>query len=184
MDATQVLMRDRDALRQRVAELEAANQRLVDMLWGRRSERRTESPDQRHLNFGDEPPTPEQQAVITAQAEADEAFDQELLRRLAARRKARRRSGAGSQEFPPHLERRERTIDLPEEEKAGLKLLRIDITGAAAVREAARLRGADSSGLVRGGGPARERRPGGSAAAGDRRGLQVRLQRHRGDHRA
>ena len=127
VNATQVLIRDRDALRQRVAELEASQTRLVDMLWGRRSERRTESPDQRQLNFGDEPPTPEQQAVITAQTEADEAFDQELLRRLAARRKARREKRPGSQQFPPHLERRVRTIDLTEEEKAGLKLLRIDI---------------------------------------------------------
>ena len=127
VNATQVLMRDRDSLQQRVAELEAANKRLVDMLWSRRSERRTESPDQRHLSFVEDPLTPEQQAVISAQAAADEAFDQELLRRLAARRKARREKQRRSQEFPPHLERRVRTIDLTDEEKAGLKLLRIDI---------------------------------------------------------
>jgi transposase len=100
-------------------------------VWGRRSERRTESPGQQHLNFGEEPQqeplTAEEQAVITAQTKADEAFDEELLRRLAARRKARRDKRRQSQEFPPQLERRVRTIDLPEEEKAGLKLLRIDI---------------------------------------------------------
>ena len=81
------------ALRQRVAELEAANRRLVDMLWGRRSERRVESADQGRLNFGDEPvdpPSVQEQEIITAQAEADEARDQELLKRLEARRKARR----------------------------------------------------------------------------------------------
>ena len=131
VDATQVLLRDRDSLRQRVAELEAAQQRLVDMLWGRRSERRTESPGQQHLNFGEEPQEPltaEEQAVITAQTQADEAFDEELLRRLAARRKERREKQRRSQEFPPNLERRERIIDLPEEEKAGLTLLRIDVT--------------------------------------------------------
>ena len=131
VDATQVLLRDRDALRQRVAELEATNQRLVDMVWGRRSERRTESPGQQHLDFGEQPQEPltaEEQAVITAQTEADEAFDQELLRRLAERRKARREKRRCSQQFPPHLERRVRTIDLTEEEKVGLKLLRIDIS--------------------------------------------------------
>jgi hypothetical protein len=49
---------DREALRQRVAELEVSNNRLVDMLWGRRSERRSESPDQQHLDFPDEPVEP------------------------------------------------------------------------------------------------------------------------------
>ena len=130
-EATQVITGERDALRERVAELEAVEKRLVDMLWGRRSERRTESPDQRHLNFLDEPiepPSPEEQEVISAQAKADEAFDQEQLRRLEARRKARQQRQRGREEFPPHLERRVRVIDLPEEEKEGLKLLRIDIT--------------------------------------------------------
>ena len=37
VDATQVITDDRDALRQRMVELEASNKRLVDMLWGRRS---------------------------------------------------------------------------------------------------------------------------------------------------
>ena len=74
VDATQVITDDRDALRQRMVELEASNKRLVDMLWGRRSERRTESPDQQHLNFGDDPvdlPSAEQQEIITAQTNAD-----------------------------------------------------------------------------------------------------------------
>lgn len=31
---------ERDALKQKVLELEAANKKLTDMLWGRRSERR------------------------------------------------------------------------------------------------------------------------------------------------
>ena len=92
-DAARVLMGDRDLLRHRVAELEVSNKRLVDMLWGRRSERRSESSDQMQLSFSDDPansPSVEQQAIITAQTKADEAFDLELLRRLAARRKARR----------------------------------------------------------------------------------------------
>ena len=52
-----------------------------------------ESADQGRLNFGDEPvdpPSVQEQEIITAQAEADEARDQELLKRLEARRKARR----------------------------------------------------------------------------------------------
>jgi transposase len=129
--ATQVITDDRNSLRQRVAELEASNKRLIDMLWGRRSERRGESPDQRQLNFGDdpiEPPSVEQQAIITAQTKADAAADVELLRRLEMRRKARREKQDRSEEFPPHLERRERTIDLSEEEKKGLKPIGVKTT--------------------------------------------------------
>jgi transposase len=131
VDATRIITSDREALRQRVAELEAANNRLVDMLWGRRSERRSESPDQQHLNFGDEPvepPSAEQQEIITAQAKADEAMDLELLRRLEARRKARQQKQSRSEEFPPHLEHRERVIDLPEEQKQGLKCIGVKVT--------------------------------------------------------
>jgi hypothetical protein len=94
VDAARVVTSQRDALHERVAELEAVNRRLVDMLWGRRSERRIESADQRQLDFGDEPvdpPSVQEQEIITAQAEADEARDRELLKRLEARRKARRK---------------------------------------------------------------------------------------------
>ena len=131
VDATRIITAERDALRQRVADLEAANRRLVDMLWGRRSERRSESPDQRHLSFDDEPVDPprvEQQEIITAQAQADEAWDAELLRRLVARRTARREKRQRSEELPAHIERRERVIDLPEEQKRGLKWIGDKVT--------------------------------------------------------
>ncbi len=104
VDATRIITEERNALRQRVAELEAANNRLVDMLWGRRSERRSESPDQQHLNFGDEPgppPSAEEQEIITAQDQADEARDRELLKRLEARRKARREQRKAARSFHP-----------------------------------------------------------------------------------
>jgi len=137
VEATRALSQERDALKQRVAELEAMNRRLVDMLWGRRSERRSESPDQQHLDFGDgpaEPPSAEEQVVIAAQEQADEEQDQELLKRLKARREARRakQQQQGREDFPPNIERRERVIDLPEDEKEGLKLI--------GVKESQRLR--------------------------------------------
>jgi hypothetical protein len=130
-DATRVITEDRDALRQRVAELEAANNRLVDMVWGRRSERRIESPDQRHLDFGHEPaepPSAEEQEIITAQVQADEARDRELLKRLEGRRQARREQAQGREEFPPTIERRQRVLDLPEDQKQGLKPIGVKIT--------------------------------------------------------
>jgi hypothetical protein len=135
VDASQTLTEDREKLRQRLEELEAVNKRLVDMLWGRRTERRTESPDQQHLDFGDEPadpPTPEEQGVLTAEQETDEAADQELLRRLKAQREARlkaRLKKRGREEtFPPHLERRVQVIDFREEEKQGLRHIGVTIT--------------------------------------------------------
>jgi transposase len=131
VDATRIITEERDALRQRVAELETANKRLVDMLWGRRTERRSDSPDQRQLDFGDGPtelPSAEEQEIITAQAEADEAHDRELLRRLEARRKARREKQGRREEFPPTIERRERVLDLPEDQKQGLKPIGVKTT--------------------------------------------------------
>ncbi len=131
VDATRIITDERNTFRQRVAELEAANNRLTDMLWGRRSERRSDSPDQRQLDFGDgpaEPPSAEEQEIITAQAEADEARDRELLRRLEARRKARREQTEGREEFPSTIERRERVLDLPEEQKQGLTPIGVKAT--------------------------------------------------------
>jgi hypothetical protein len=124
---------DRDALRLKVAELEAANKKLTDMLWGRRSERRIDVSMTPLLNFGDDPQAlakastevlgPE---VIAAQAAAQAAYDAAKLAELEARRKARqaRQEGQASREtFPAHLERRELVLDLTEEQKSGLKLI-------------------------------------------------------------
>lgn len=128
IDATRVLVGERDLLKKRVTELEVTNKRLVDMLWGRRSERRSDSPDQMQLAFAVEPPNAEQQEIITAQAKADEVTDDELLSRLKARRKARQEKQPRNEDFPPGIERRERTIDLPEEEKKGLKRIGEKVT--------------------------------------------------------
>ena len=89
-EATRAIAGERDLLQKRVAELEVVNKRLVDMVWGRRSERRSDSPDQMQLAFAAEPSDIAEQEIITAQKQADEATDLELLRRLEARRKARR----------------------------------------------------------------------------------------------
>jgi transposase len=127
-EATRAISGERDLLQKRVAELEVVNKRLVDMLWGRRSERRSDSPDQMQLAFAAEPPSSEEQEIITAQKQADEATDLELLRRLQARRKARREKRDRKEEFPPDIERRERTIDLAEEEKRDLTQIGVKIT--------------------------------------------------------
>jgi transposase len=127
VQATEKVTAERDAQARQIAELKAVNDRLVDMLWGRRSERRPASPDQLPLGFPDGPSElsdAEQEGIIEAQAAADEASELEALRRLAARRKARReKKRRGNEEFPPHIERRERMLDLPEDQKQGLKYI-------------------------------------------------------------
>ncbi len=133
-ESTRVMMADREKMRERIAELESVNQRLTDMLWGRRSERRpaSKSPP---LNFGDDPVVDggqEQSAeVIEAEQTARTALDAAKLQELQARREARRtkREAQRSREgFPAHLERRVRTVDLSEEDKQGLKQIGVKVT--------------------------------------------------------
>ena len=122
LNSTQTLIEDRDKWQQRVVALEALNQRLVDMLWGRRSEQRSVSAGQLDLNFGEEPSPgdDEQQAVLMAQLQADQALDEQIVRDADAQRRRRKEKQKRTQEFPDHLERRERILDLSDEEKAGL----------------------------------------------------------------
>src|SRR5690606_25837450 len=91
-----------------------------DMLWGRRSERRIESAGQFKLPFAEVTNDPaEETGVIIAGEPTQEEIDLELLRKWEARRK-RRREKRRSEEFPPHIERREKTLDLDEKDKVGL----------------------------------------------------------------
>ena len=118
--STQTLLADRDRLQQRVAELEAVNAKLAKTLWGRRSERYL---DNGQLRLWEEEATPlseEEQAVIVAQEQADQATDEELLRAFEARRRARRQTRR-NETLPEHIERRERILDLNDEEKVGLQ---------------------------------------------------------------
>ena len=124
LDATRKVVQDRDRLQQRIEELEAVNKRLTGMLWGRRSERRVESPGQFKLLFAEEADGThaEETGVVVAGETSQEDLDLELLRRQEARRKHRREKQR-SEEFPAHLERREKTLDLDESEKVGLKYI-------------------------------------------------------------
>lgn len=121
LNATQTVVDDRDRLAKRIEELEAINKRLTDMLWGRRSERREFDPNQGQL-FTDEPSSEEEAGVITAEEAAEEQIDEALIKQWEQRRK-KRRTQRRSEKFPEHMERRERVLDLSEEEKADLKYI-------------------------------------------------------------
>ena len=122
---------ERDAIKQKVVELEATNRKLTDMLWGRRSERRLDVSMSPLLNFGDDLQSPLNASaealgaeIIAAQAAAQAAYDAAKLAELEARRKARKarqEAQATRETFPAHLERRELVLDLTDEQKVGLK---------------------------------------------------------------
>ena len=93
-ESTRVMMADREKMRERISELESVNGRLTDMLWARRSERRTESRSPL-LNFGDDPlvaaENSELSEVIIAEQTARTALDLAKLQELQARREARQK---------------------------------------------------------------------------------------------
>lgn len=130
LDATNKVVEERDGQRKRIEELEAVNKRLTDMLWGRRSEKRSVSPGQGLLPFSDALPEAapgEDPSTIAAPADPLEAIDAELIRQWERRRRQRRRQPR-NEEFPAHLERRERILDLRDDEKVGLKYIGDAIT--------------------------------------------------------
>ena len=130
LNAAQTVREDRDRLaqnereqRKRVKELEAINKQLTNMLWGRRSERREFDPNQSRL-FSDEP-TEDESDGVTVDDRAQEVIDEELIKQWERRREQRRkkRASRNSDAFSDHFERRERVLDLSDEEKANLKYI-------------------------------------------------------------
>jgi hypothetical protein len=120
--STQTMVADRDRRQRRVAELEAANNKLTNMLWGHRSERRVDDGQLSLWDQEDPKPSEEEQAVITAAAQTQRLSDEELLRQLAKRREERQQT-ARSETLPAHLPRRERIFDLSDTQKEGLKYI-------------------------------------------------------------
>ena len=100
LESSQTLLAERERLQERITELEAANSKLTNMLWGRRGE-----PGQLHLWEPEQPlPTEADPAVIMAAAEAQRLSDEELLRQFKERR-ALKRELPRSEELPAHLPR-------------------------------------------------------------------------------
>jgi len=131
IDAAQVVQDDRTTLKNKIAELQAAVDRLTNMLWGRRSEKRV---DRDQLTLFDLGLTAEEQAqqqqIIAAEDLLDDAAKKKLLDELLRRRKARqqkRLEQGGREDFPAHLQRRHITLDLDEADKEGLTLLTVKV---------------------------------------------------------
>ncbi len=72
------------------------------------------------LDFGDTPDEA-QQEVLMAQLQADQALDEHLVEDEKRRRRRRRAKERQRREFSEHIERRERILDLTDEQKADLQ---------------------------------------------------------------
>lgn len=131
-NAAQVLQDDREALRHKNGELQAAVDRLTDILWGRRSEKRipSDQPVLFDLQTTPDEQSAREQELIAAEELLNDVTKRQLLEELLARRKARRLKqlqDRGREEFPAHLERRQVDLDLDEQDKQGLVLLDVKV---------------------------------------------------------
>ena len=109
----------RQQLSQENEELKLTIRKLMDRLYGRRSERFVD-PDQLQLDFGDD-------AQAAAEALAEAVLEAErTIEEVASKRKAKRPRRRRNEKFPEHLPRYEKIIDLPKEEKAGKTFIGYD----------------------------------------------------------
>lgn len=121
-DLDQQRRKENKHLEQRIAELEVANRQLTNMLWGRRSERRVD-PNQQRLFPDSAEPENDDSDVIRADEDAQAVIDEQLFKQWQERqekRRERKKKAGRSESFPEHIERRERIIDLDDNEKVGL----------------------------------------------------------------
>lgn len=95
-----------------IAALEAYVKKLLNQLFGRRSEKRKFDPKQQMLDFGDDPAATD--ALREAAAEAERIIEEYTVRRKARKQQAPPRS----EKFAAHLLRVEETVEPPVEEKS------------------------------------------------------------------
>jgi transposase len=112
-----------DKLQEQNTELHLKLEKLLKLLYGRKSERRIDGDGQLFLNLGEEP-SPEvvsalEEAIREAHQIVDEAEENHKHRR-------RNRPPRGDRKFPAHLPRYERIVDLSEERREGLVLIGYD----------------------------------------------------------
>ena len=102
-------------------ELKLTVRKLMERLYGRRSERFIADPHQILLDFGDDAEGAAE-ALAEAVAEAEQTLEEARSKRKAKRKQRRR----GNEKFPEHLPRYEKIVDLPEDQKAGKRFIGYD----------------------------------------------------------
>lgn len=112
-----------DRLDAKVNELNLKIEKLLQQLYGRRSERRVDGVGQLLLDLGEEA-TPEVVSALEDAIREAEQIVQDAEQEKQQRRAQRPRKD--DRKFPPHLPRTERIVDLPEDKRTGLKLIGYD----------------------------------------------------------
>jgi len=132
------LKSDRDRLDEKVTELNLTVEKLLNRLYGRKSERRIDGVGQLLLDLGEEA-TPE---VVSALEEAIRDAEQIVEAADEAKKKRRaRRPRKDGRKFPEHFPRYERIVDLPENKREGLKFIGYDeVETLELIRQDARVR--------------------------------------------
>ncbi|QDU47887.1 IS66 family transposase [Gimesia panareensis] len=114
---------NQDQLHEKVTELNLTIEKLLKQLYGRKSERRIDGAGQLLLDLGEEA-TPE---VVSALEEAIRHAEQIARDAAESNRKCKpRRPRRNDRKFPAHLPRYEKLVDLPKEQREGLKLIGYD----------------------------------------------------------
>ena len=111
-----------DKLTEKNVELNLKVEKLLQQLFGRKSERRTDGEGQLFLDLGLEA-TPE---VVSALEEAIREAEQLVADAEEQKNGKRRRPHKTDRKLPEHLPRSERIVDLPEDRREGLKLIGYD----------------------------------------------------------
>ena len=112
-----------DKLDEKVVELNLRIEKLLQQLFGRKSERRLDGAGQLLLDLGEEA-SPE---VVSALEEAIREAEQIVQNDEEAKQRGKtQRPRRDDRKFPDHLPRIEQIIDLPEDLRAGLKFIGYD----------------------------------------------------------
>ena len=93
---------------QTIEEMKLQMAKLFQQLFGRRSERVVDDPNQKQIDFGDEPAA--RDALADAAAEAEE-----VVKEYVRRKKKKKKRQPRSEKFPEHIERYEEIVEPSEE---------------------------------------------------------------------
>lgn len=112
-----------DKLDEKVTELNLRIEKLLQQLYGRKSERRVDGAGQLLLDLGEEASPEVVSALEEAIREAEQIVQDDEDTKQPGKSKRPRRS---DRKFPEHLPRTEQIIDLPEDVRDGLKFIGYD----------------------------------------------------------
>lgn len=117
------LKESKDRLDEKVTELNLKIEKLLNQLYGRKSERRIEGAGQLLLDLGEEATPEVASALEDAIREAEQVVEDAEQER---KNRGRKRPRKDDRKFPDYFPRYEKVVDLPEDAREGLKFVGYD----------------------------------------------------------